>query len=557
MSERPWLAAYPEGVPADIDPSSYHSLVALMEQAFKAYAPRSAYSYMGKDISFGDVDHQSQAFAAYFQSLGMQQGDRVAIMMPNVPQYPIAVAAILRAGFVVVNVNPLYTARELEHQLKDAGAKAIVIIENFAHTLEHCISHTPVEHVVLCSMGDMLGTLKGCLVNYVVRNVKKMVPAFNLPKAVRYKEAIRLGSKQRFTKAEVGPSDIAVLQYTGGTTGVSKGAALLHRNIIANTLQCEAWFSPVLSDIRKRGEQVTSVCALPLYHIFAFTVNMMLAMHTGGKNILIPNPRDIAGTLKELSKHKFHNFPAVNTLFNGLAHHTDFNTVDWSHLRVSVGGGMAVQGAVAKLWLEKTGCPIVEGYGLSETSPVVSCNPVTAKEFTGSIGVPLPNTHVKLVGEDGQTVTELGKTGEIAIKGPQVMAGYWQRPDETAKVMTADGYFLTGDIGTIDERCFIKIVDRKKDMVLVSGFNVYPNEVEEVVAMCPDVLECAVVGVPDEKTGEAVKLVVVKKDDSLTEDTLRKFCRENMTGYKQPKIIEFRTELPKTPVGKILRRELR
>ncbi len=557
MSERPWLAAYPEGVPADIDPSSYHSLVALMEQAFKAYAPRSAYSYMGKDISFGDVDHQSQAFAAYFQSLGMQQGDRVAIMMPNVPQYPIAVAAILRAGFVVVNVNPLYTARELEHQLKDAGAKAIVIIENFAHTLEHCISHTPVEHVVLCSMGDMLGTLKGCLVNYVVRNVKKMVPAFNLPKAVRYKEAIRLGSKQRFTKAEVGPSDIAVLQYTGGTTGVSKGAALLHRNIIANTLQCEAWFSPVLSDIRKRGEQVTSVCALPLYHIFAFTVNMMLAMHTGGKNILIPNPRDIAGTLKELSKHKFHNFPAVNTLFNGLAHHADFNTVDWSHLRVSVGGGMAVQGAVAKLWLEKTGCPIVEGYGLSETSPVVSCNPVTAKEFTGSIGVPLPNTHVKLVGEDGQTVTELGKTGEIAIKGPQVMAGYWQRPDETAKVMTADGYFLTGDIGTIDERCFIKIVDRKKDMVLVSGFNVYPNEVEEVVAMCPDVLECAVVGVPDEKTGEAVKLVVVKKDDSLTEDTLRKFCRENMTGYKQPKIIEFRTELPKTPVGKILRRELR
>ncbi len=557
MSERPWLAAYPEGVPADIDPSSYHSLVALMEQAFKAYAPRSAYSYMGKDISFGDVDHQSQAFAAYFQSLGMQQGDRVAIMMPNVPQYPIAVAAILRAGFVVVNVNPLYTARELEHQLKDAGAKAIVIIENFAHTLEHCISHTPVEHVVLCSMGDMLGTLKGCLVNYVVRNVKKMVPAFNLPKAVRYKEAIRLGSKQRFTKAEVGPSDIAVLQYTGGTTGVSKGAALLHRNIIANTLQCEAWFSPVLSDIRKRGEQVTSVCALPLYHIFAFTVNMMLAMHTGGKNILIPNPRDIAGTLKELSKHKFHNFPAVNTLFNGLAHHADFNTVDWSHLRVSVGGGMAVQGAVAKLWLEKTGCPIVEGYGLSETSPVVSCNPVTAKEFTGSIGVPLPNTHVKLVGEDGQTVTELGKTGEIAIKGPQVMAGYWQRPDETAKVMTADGYFLTGDIGTIDERCFIKIVDRKKDMVLVSGFNVYPNEVEEVVAMCPGVLECAVVGVPDEKTGEAVKLVVVKKDGSLTEDTLRKFCRENMTGYKQPKIIEFRTELPKTPVGKILRRELR
>lgn len=557
MSERPWLAAYPEGVPADIDPSSYHSLVALMEQAFKAYAPRSAYSYMGKDISFGDVDSQSQAFAAYFQSLGMQPGDRVAIMMPNVPQYPIAVAAILRAGFVVVNVNPLYTARELEHQLKDSGARAIVIIENFAHTLEQCIASTSVEHVVLCAMGDMLGTLKGCLVNYVVRNVKKMVPAFQLPKAVRYKDAIRRGSSATFTKANVGPNDIAVLQYTGGTTGVSKGAVLLHRHIIANTLQCEAWFNPVVNNLRQSGEQVTSVCALPLYHIFAFTVNMMLSMHTGGKNILIPNPRDIKATLKELSNHKFHSFPAVNTLFNGLAHHADFNSVDWSHLKVSVGGGMAVQGAVAKLWLEKTGCPIVEGYGLSETSPVVSCNPVTAKEFTGTIGVPLPSTYVKLVDDDGHTVTEPGKTGEIAVKGPQVMAGYWQRPDETAKVMTADGYFLTGDIGAIDERSFIKIVDRKKDMVLVSGFNVYPNEVEEVVAMCPGVLECAVVGVPDEKTGEAVKLVVVKKDDSLTEEVLRKFCRENMTGYKQPRVIEFRTELPKTPVGKILRRELR
>lgn len=557
MSERPWLTAYPEGVPADIDPGSYHSLVELMEHAFKAYAPRSAYSFMGKDMSFGDVDRQSQAFAAYFQSLGLQAGDRIAIMMPNVPQYPVAVAAILRAGFVVVNVNPLYTARELEHQLKDSGAKAIVIIENFAHTLQQCIDKTAVEHVVLCAMGDELSTLKGCLVNYVVRNVKKMVPAFDLPKAVRYKDAIRRGNSGHFKKPGIGPNDIAVLQYTGGTTGVSKGAVLLHRHIIANTLQCEAWFNPVVTDLRKSGEQVTSVCALPLYHIFAFTVNMMLSMHTGGKNILIPNPRDIKATLKELSNHKFHSFPAVNTLFNGLAHHADFNSVDWSHLKVSVGGGMAVQGAVAKLWLEKTGCPIVEGYGLSETSPVVSCNPVTAKEFTGTIGVPLPSTYVKLVSDDGQTVTEVGKTGEIAVKGPQVMAGYWQRPDETAKVMTADGYFLTGDIGTIDERSFIKIVDRKKDMVLVSGFNVYPNEVEEVVAMCPGVLECAVVGVPDEKTGEAVKLVVVKKDDSLNEETLRKFCKENLTGYKQPRIIEFRTELPKTPVGKILRRELR
>lgn len=557
MIERPWLAAYPEGVPAEIDPSRYQSLVALMEQAFKDYAPRAAYSFMGKDMSFGDIDARSQTLAAYFQSLGLQKGDRIAIMMPNVPQYPIAVAAILRAGFVVVNVNPLYTARELEHQLTDSGAKAIVIIENFAHTLQQCLSKTPVKHIVLCAMGDELGTLKGCLVNYVVRNVKKLVPTYQLPSAVRYKNALHQGRGASFTRAELSPDDIAVLQYTGGTTGVSKGAVLLHRNIIANTLQCEAWFSPVLTDIQRSGEQVTSVCALPLYHIFAFTVNMMLAMHTGGKNILIPNPRDLAGTLKELAKHKFHNFPAVNTLFNGLAHHADFGTVDWSHLKVSVGGGMAVQGAVAKLWLEKTGCPIVEGYGLSETSPVVSCNPVTAKEFTGSIGLPQPSTYVKLVDTNGNDVTEPGKAGEIAVKGPQVMAGYWQRPDETAKVTTTDGYFLTGDIGTFDERGFFKIVDRKKDMVLVSGFNVYPNEVEEVVAMCPGVLECAVVGIPDEKTGEAVKLVVVKNDDALTEQKIRDFCKDNLTGYKQPRVIEFRTELPKTPVGKILRRELR
>lgn len=555
-TERPWLAAYPEGVPADIDPSRYTSLVALMEQAFKAYADRTAYTYMGKNIPFSHVDRQSQAFAAYLQSLGLQKGERVAIMMPNVPQYPVAVAAILRAGYVVVNVNPLYTARELEHQLKDSGAKAIVIIENFAHTLQQCIASTPVQHVVLCSMGDELG-LKGLLVNYVVRKVKKLVPPFQLPAAVGYKTAVSQGRSGRFVPVAVGSEDIAVLQYTGGTTGVSKGAVLLHRNIIANTLQCEAWFNPVLNDIRKTGEQVTSICALPLYHIFAFTVNMMLSMHTGGRNILIANPRDLKAVFKDLQGQKFHSFPAVNTLFNGLAHHPDFNTVDWSHLKVSVGGGMAVQGAVAKLWLEKTGCPIVEGYGLSETSPVVSCNPVTIKEFTGTIGVPKPSTYVKLVDEGGQTVTTLGRTGEIAVKGPQVMAGYWQRPDETAKVTTVDGYFLTGDIGIMDERGYFKIVDRKKDMVLVSGFNVYPNEVEDVVATCPGVLECAVVGIPDANSGEAVKLVVVRKDDSLTEEALRDFCKANLTGYKRPKVIEFRTELPKTPVGKILRRELR
>ena len=556
MTDRIWLKSYPSGVPADIDPGQYPSLVALMEEAFQKYADRVAYSFMGKDVSYAQTDSLSKAFATYLQGLGLVKGDRVAIMMPNVPQYPVTVAAILRAGFVVVNVNPLYTPRELEHQLKDSGAKAIVIIENFATTLEQCLVHTPVKHVVLCSMGDQLGMLKGTLVNYVVRNVKKMVPAFNLPGAVRFNDAVAQGARGAFKKPDIKPDDIALLQYTGGTTGVSKGAILLHRNVIANVLQSEAWNDPVMTKVPE-GEQPTSICALPLYHIFAFTVNMMLSMRTGGKTILIPNPRDLPAVLKELSKHTFHSFPAVNTLFNGLANHPDFNTVNWKNLKVSVGGGMAVQGAVAKLWLDKTGCPICEGYGLSETSPSASCNPVTATEFTGTIGLPLPGTSMKLLDDEGNQVTELGQPGEIAIKGPQVMAGYWQRPDETAKVMTADGYFKTGDVGVMDERGFFKIVDRKKDMILVSGFNVYPNEVEEVVANCPGVMECAAVGVPDDKSGEAVKLVIVKKDPDLTEAQVREYCRHELTGYKQPKVIEFRTELPKTPVGKILRRELR
>ena len=556
MTDRPWLAAYPQGVPADIDPAQYPSLVALMDEAFGKYADRVAYSFMGRDVTYAETEALSRALAAYLQGLGLVKGDRVAIMMPNVPQYPVAVAAVLRAGFVVVNVNPLYTPRELEHQLKDAGAKAIVIIENFASTLQSCIANTAVKHVVLCAMGDQLGWLKGALVNYVVRNVKKLVPPYQLPGAVRFNDAIAQGERSSFKAPDIRPDDIALLQYTGGTTGVSKGAVLLHRNVIANVLQSEAWNAPVMQKIPAQ-EQPTSVCALPLYHIFAFTVNMMLSMRTGGKTILIPNPRDLPAVLKELSRHTFHSFPAVNTLFNGLANHPDFNTVNWKNLKVSVGGGMAVQGAVAKLWLEKTGCPICEGYGLSETSPSASCNPVTAKEFTGTIGVPIPGTWMKLIDDEGNTVTELGKPGEIAIKGPQVMAGYWQRPDETAKVMTEDGYFKTGDVGVMDERGYFKIVDRKKDMVLVSGFNVYPNEVEDVVAKMPGVLECAVVGVPDDKTGEAVKLVIVKKDLHLTEAEVREFCRANLTGYKQPKVIEFRDELPKTPVGKILRRELR
>jgi long-chain acyl-CoA synthetase len=409
---------------------------------------------------------------------------------------------------------------------------------------------------VLCAMGDQLGLLKGTLVNLAVRNVKKMVPPYNLPGAVRFNAAVAQGTKAPFKTPAIKGDDVAVLQYTGGTTGVSKGAVLLHRNVIANVLQSEVWNQPVMSKLPK-GEQPTGVCAIPLYHIFAFTVGMMLSMRMGGKLVLIPNPRDLPAVFKELAKHTIHSFPAVNTLFNGMANHPDFNTVDWKHLKVSVGGGSAVQSAVARLWLEKTGCPICEGYGLSETSPSASCNPTTSTEYSGTIGVPLPSTWFKLLDDDGVEVNMPGQPGEIAIKGPQVMAGYWQRPDETAKVMTADGYFKTGDVGVMDERGWFKIVDRKKDMILVSGFNVYPNEVEEVVADCPGVLECAAVGIADDKSGEAVKLVVVKKDPVLTEAKVREYCKANLTGYKQPKIIEFRAELPKTPVGKILRRELR
>ncbi len=555
MSNRPWLSSYPQGVPADIDVNQYSSLVGLMEESFQKYAQRVAYSFMGKNITFAQTDSLSSAFAAYLQSLGLAKGDRIAIMMPNTPQYPITVAAILRAGFVVVNVNPLYTPRELEHQLKDSGAKAVVIIENFAITLEQCIKNTGVKHVVIAAMGDRLGLLKGALVNYVVRNVKKMVPVYSLPGAVRFNDAIARGTSGTLKKPDLKADDIAVLQYTGGTTGVSKGAVLLHRNVIANVLQSEAWNEPAMRKLAA-GEQQVSVVALPLYHIFAFTVNMMLGMRTGGKGILIPNPRDLSAVLKELAQHKIHSFPAVNTLFNGLANHPDFNTVDWSHLKISVGGGMAVQGAVAKLWLEKTGCSICEGYGLSETSPSATCNPTDSTDYSGAIGLPLPNTDLKCLDDDGNEVP-LGQPGEIAIKGPQVMAGYWQRPDETAKVMTPEGYFKSGDIGIMDQRGYFKIVDRKKDMVLVSGFNVYPNEIEDVVAQLAGVMECAVVGVADEKTGEAVKLVIVKKDVTLTEAQVRDYCRANLTGYKQPKVVEFRTDLPKTPVGKILRRELR
>ena len=555
MTERIWLASYPPGVPADMDVGAYPSLVALMEASFAKFADRVAYSFMGADITFAQTDRLSQAFAAYLQSLGLSRGDRVAVMLPNVPQYPMAVAGILRAGYVVVNVNPLYTARELEHQLRDSGARAIIIVENFATALEKCLAATSVKHVVLCAMGDQLGWFKGLMVNYVVRQVKKMVPAFYLPTAVRFNSAIAAGLQLPLNKPDIRPDEVAVLQYTGGTTGLAKGAVLLHRNVIANVLQSEAWNAPAMNKL-PADVQPVGVCALPLYHIFAFTVGMMLALRTGGKQILIPNPRDIPATLKVLSRHSVHVFPAVNTLFNALVNHPDFHTVDWSQLKISVGGGTAVQSAVAKKWFEETGCPICEGYGLSETSPSVTCNPVTSSEYTGSIGLPLPNTDLKLLDDEGNAAAE-GQSGEIAIKGPQVMAGYWQRPDETARVMTPDGYFKTGDVGTIDARGFVRIVDRKKDMILVSGFNVYPNELEELVGQLPGVMECACVGIPDARTGEAVRLVIVKKDPNLSEAEVREFCRENLTGYKQPKQIEFRLELPKTPVGKILRRELR
>jgi long-chain acyl-CoA synthetase len=555
MNERIWLSAYPQGVPADIDTASFHTLLDLLDDSFSRFAECTAFSFLGKELRYDEFDRQSRAMAAYLQGLGLMRGDRVAIMMPNMPQYPVVVAAILRAGMVVVNVNPLYTPRELEHQLKDSGAKTIVIIENFAHTLQQCVAGTQIQHVVLTSMGDMLGWPKGAVVNFVVRRIKKMVPAFELAGAVRYNDALSQGNCLAFKPVDVQADDVAVLQYTGGTTGVSKGAVLLHRNLVANAIQNEIWSLPGRSKI-PANEQFTTVCALPLYHIFAFTVCMMLPLRTGGKVILIPNPRDLPAVLKELSHHIIHHLSAVNTLFNALLNHPDFDVVNWRNLKISLGGGMAVQSAVARRWLEKTGCAICEGYGLSETSPSASCNPTDSQVFNGTIGVPLPSTWFKLLDDDGQEVA-IGQAGEIAIKGPQVMPGYWQRPDETAKVMTADGYFRTGDIGIMDERGYFRIVDRKKDMILVSGFNVYPNEVEEAVADMPGVLECAAVGVPDEKTGEAVKLVVVRKDPALTEEQVHAFLRDKLTPYKLPRHIEFRTDLPKTPVGKVLRRELR
>jgi long-chain acyl-CoA synthetase len=553
--DRFWLKNYPKGVPADIDCNQYKSLVELIEEAFRKHGSQAAYNFMGAELTYRQLDQYSSAVAAWLQSRGFGKGKRVAIMMPNVMQYPIALAGILRAGCTVVNVNPLYTPRELEHQLKDSGAEAIFILENFASVFQEVADKVPTKVAVVCAMGDMLGFVKGLLVNFVVRNVKKMVPQYSLPNAVRWSEMLADGLKQNLRPVDVGHNDVAFLQYTGGTTGVSKGATLTHKNIIANMLQSEAWYQPALSKL-KPGENPVTITALPLYHIFALTVCAMMSMRIGGKCVLIANPRDIPGFVKELSKHTFHVFPAVNTLFNGLLNNEEFKKLNFSRLILSAGGGMAVQQAVAERWLKVTGCPIAEGYGLSETSPVATANRTDTDKFTGTIGLPVPSTEIAILDDDGNKLP-VGSVGEIAIRGPQVMAGYWNRPDETAKVMTADGFFRSGDIGVMDAEGYTKIVDRKKDMILVSGFNVYPNEVEGVVASHPGVLECAVVGVPDDNSGEAVKLFVVKKDPALTEKELMEFCKEQLTGYKKPKYIEFRADLPKTNVGKILRRELR
>jgi long-chain acyl-CoA synthetase len=550
-----WIKSYPAGVSAEIDYTRYRSLVHLMDEAFSKFAQRNAYVCMDRFLTYAELDVMSTKLGAWLQAQGLAPGARVALMMPNVLQYPVAIAAVLRAGYTVVNVNPLYTPRELEHQLRDSGAEAIVILENFAHTLEKVIANTSIKITVIASMGDLLGGLKGGLVNFVVRNIKKMVPAYSLPNAIRFNSVLGEASSMTLRPVELGHDNIAFLQYTGGTTGLSKGAMLSHRNVIANLMQNEAWLQPAL-DKEPKLESLTFVCALPLYHIFALTICCLMGTRIGGLNILIPNPRDIPGLVKTLSKYRFNMFPAVNTLYNGLLNNPDFSKIDFSMLKLCNGGGMAVQKAVNDRWREVTGKSIVEGYGLSETAPVATANAADSVEFTGTIGLPIPSTEIAILDDDARPVP-LGQPGEIAIRGPQVMVGYWQRPEETKQVMTADGFFKSGDIGFMDEKGYVTIVDRKKDMVLVSGFNVYPNEVEGVVAMHPGVLECAVVGVPDANTGEAVKLFVVRRDPELSKEALMAYCHDELTGYKRPKIIEFRDQLPKTNVGKILRRELR
>jgi long-chain acyl-CoA synthetase len=548
--EKLWLKSYPPGVPAEIDINQYASLREVLEESCAKFGSRPAYSCMGRTITFAELDRLSAAFGAFLQARGLTKGARVALMMPNVLQYPVCLFGILRVGCTVVNVNPLYTPRELEYQLNDSGAEMIVVIENFAHTLAEVLSKTEVKHVIVATIGEMLG-LKGVLVDFVLRHVKKMIPAWEIPGAIRLSDALAEGGRRKLQPVAIGHEDIAFLQYTGGTTGVAKGAMLLHRNIIANLLQAGAWVKPFLGN--KRHVVITP---LPLYHIFSLTANCLIFMTLGAENVLITNPRDIPGLVKEMSKHSFTAITGVNTLFNALLNSAEFQKLDFSTLQMTLGGGMAVQKAVADRWEKVTGKPLIEAYGLTETSPAATINPLDLPEYNGAIGLPISSTDLVLRDDEGKDVA-LGDRGEICIKGPQVMAGYWKRPEETAKIIDRDGWLATGDIGVVDERGYVRIVDRKKDMILVSGFNVYPNEIEAVVAMHPGVLECAAVGVPDPKSGEAVKLFVVKKDPALTAEALLAHCREQLTGYKCPRDVEFRTELPKSNVGKILRRELR
>ena len=551
---RPWLKSYPVGIPAEIGPLAADSIGDFLANACRQYANRPAFTCMGKALSYAELERLSSYLGGYLQSVGLKEGARVALMMPNVLQYPIAMMAVLRAGFTVVNVNPLYTPRELEHQLKDSGAEAIVILENFATTLQAVVANTSVKHVVVASMGDLLG-FKGLLVNFVVRRVKKLVAEWSLSGHVKFNDALRIGAKKTFRPARVSGDDVAFLQYTGGTTGIAKGAVLLHRNVLSNVAQNAAWVQDAYS-VKPMPANLVYICALPLYHIFALTVNALMGIQQGANNLMIPNPRDIPGFVKELGKQPFHVFIGLNTLFNALLNNENFQKLDFKPLVLTLAGGMAVQKAVAERWLKLTGCPITEGYGLSETSPVATANRFSVSQFTGTIGLPLPSTEIAIRDDNGKDLA-IGQVGEICIRGPQVMAGYWNRPDETAKVMTSDGFFTSGDVGFMDERGFISIVDRKKDMILVSGFKVFPNELEDVIARHPGVREVAVIGVPDEHSGEVPKLFVVKKDPNLTAEELAAYCKANLTGYKRPRYIEFRKELPKSNVGKILRRELR
>lgn len=550
MSDKPWLAEYPKGVPAEIDMDEFDSIVDVVNKSCNEFRDKVAYVNFGAELTFGQIDRHSAAFAARLQAMGLEKGDRIAIMMPNVLQYPIAVFGALRAGLVVVNTNPLYTARELKHQLNDSSAKTIVIMDNFASVLEAVIDDVPLEHVILTRMGDMLGGIKGALTNFVVRHVKKMVPSYSLPSARSFNEVLREGADEQLLPVELGHDDTAFLQYTGGTTGVSKGAVLTHGNMVANMQQASAW----LGDMEVGHE--TIITALPLYHIFALTANCLVFIKLGGRNVLITNPRDMNGFVKELGKVKFTAITGVNTLFNGLLNTPGFENLDFSSLQMTLGGGMAVQRSVAERWKKTTGVTLVEAYGLTETAPAACINPMDLKEYNGSIGLPIPSTECRIIDEEGNPLP-VGETGELCVRGPQVMKCYWNRPEETAKVLDDEKWLRTGDMARMDEKGYFYIVDRKKDMILVSGFNVYPNEVEDVVSGHPKVLEVGAIGAPDEKSGEVVKVIVVRRDDSLTVKELRDFCREQLTGYKVPKYVEFVDELPKTNVGKILRRELR